>query len=59
MYVNTNIFLDDVKKALEWTRELLKIDPEHVRAVGNIPHYEKAVAQREEKLWKKRRGVCI
>lgn len=56
-YISFSYYLlDDVRRALEWTRELLKIDPEHVRALGNIPHYEKAVAQREEQLWKKRRG---
>lgn len=56
LYYNS---VDDVREALEWTRELLQLDPQHARALGNIPHYEKAVAEIEEKLLKRRRGVCI
>ncbi|CAH0714461.1 unnamed protein product, partial [Brenthis ino] len=52
----SHYLLDDVKSALEWTRELLSVDPKHVRALGNIPHYEKTLAEREAKLMKRRRG---
>ncbi|CAG9119278.1 unnamed protein product [Plutella xylostella] len=48
--------LDDVKSAMEWTKRLLELDPEHDRALGNVPHYEKSLAEEKQNLNKKRRG---
>ncbi|XP_048480619.1 prolyl 4-hydroxylase subunit alpha-1 [Plutella xylostella] len=48
--------LDDVKSAMEWTKRLLELDPEHDRALGNVPHYEKSLAEEKHNLNKKRRG---
>ncbi|CAH2108424.1 unnamed protein product [Euphydryas editha] len=52
----TYFLLDDVRSALYWTQKLLALDPDHERARGNIPHYTKALMERENKLSKKRRG---
>ncbi|XP_045528903.1 prolyl 4-hydroxylase subunit alpha-1 isoform X2 [Pieris brassicae] len=48
--------LGDVKSALEWTKKMLSLDPKHVRARGNVPHYNKIISEDEEKLRRRRRG---
>ncbi|XP_038214789.1 prolyl 4-hydroxylase subunit alpha-1 isoform X2 [Zerene cesonia] len=52
----SHYLMGDVKTALEWTKKMLAIDPKHVRARGNVPHYNKIIAENEEKLRKRRRG---
>ncbi|CAK1600873.1 unnamed protein product [Parnassius mnemosyne] len=52
----SHYLLGDVRKALEWTNKLLEVDPTHPRARGNVPHFQKSIAEQEEKLRKKRRG---
>lgn len=51
------MFAGELEQALEWTHKLLKKDPKHPRAVGNVPHYEKAIAEREERRRRRERGV--
>ncbi|XP_049867834.1 prolyl 4-hydroxylase subunit alpha-1 isoform X2 [Pectinophora gossypiella] len=51
-----HFLLDDVHSAMEWTKKLLALDPKHVRARGNIPHYQKLIDEENERLKKKRRG---
>lgn len=51
------LFLGDTRSALEWTHKLLAVDPKHSRAKGNIPHYQKSIAEEEQRLRKERRGV--
>ncbi|KAH9642930.1 hypothetical protein HF086_011287, partial [Spodoptera exigua] len=48
--------LGDTRSALEWTHKLLAVDPKHTRAKGNIPHYQKSIAEEELRLRKERRG---
>lgn len=48
--------LGDTRNALEWTHKLLAVDPAHPRAKGNIPHYQKSIAEEELRLRKERRG---
>ncbi|XP_073949588.1 prolyl 4-hydroxylase subunit alpha-1 [Choristoneura fumiferana] len=56
-YIGFSYFLTgDVKSALEWTHKLLEIDPNHPRARGNIPHYEKTIKEQEKQNKKKQRG---
>ncbi|KAJ0175458.1 hypothetical protein K1T71_008617 [Dendrolimus kikuchii] len=56
-YISFSLYmLDDVKEALIWTEKLLKLDPNHTRARGNVPHYKKALAKEKEKLKKDKRG---
>ncbi|CAG4974243.1 unnamed protein product [Parnassius apollo] len=56
-YISFSYYLlGDVRKALEWTNKLLEVDPTHPRARGNVPHFQKSIAEQEEKLRKKRRG---
>lgn len=38
----------NVDSALTLTNELLEIVPNHSRARGNIPHYEKALKENKE-----------
>ncbi|CAH0406899.1 unnamed protein product [Chilo suppressalis] len=56
-YISFSYYLlGDVTNALEWTKKLLEVDPNHSRARNNIPHYQKAIAEEEVKLAKKKRG---
>lgn len=56
-YIGFAYYLNgDVKTALEWTQRLLSVDPKHVRARGNIPHYQKTIAEQEAELKKQQRG---
>ncbi|XP_072939293.1 prolyl 4-hydroxylase subunit alpha-1-like [Epargyreus clarus] len=48
--------LGDSRTAMEWTKKLLEVDPKHPRAGGNIPHYEKAIAEEDHTLKRRRRG---
>ncbi|XP_045495201.1 prolyl 4-hydroxylase subunit alpha-1 isoform X1 [Colias croceus] len=52
----SHYLLGDVKTALEWTKKMLALDPKHVRASGNVQHYNKFISETEEKLRKRRRG---
>lgn len=42
------VFSGNVDSALTLTNELLEIVPDHSRARGNIPHYEKALKENKE-----------
>ncbi|XP_030020588.1 prolyl 4-hydroxylase subunit alpha-2 isoform X2 [Manduca sexta] len=56
-YIGFSYYLKgDAKTAIEWTKKLLAIDPKHPRAKGNIPHYQKALADQAADLKKKQRG---
>ncbi|XP_077287103.1 prolyl 4-hydroxylase subunit alpha-1-like isoform X2 [Arctopsyche grandis] len=44
----SNYMIGNVDRALSLTNELLEIIPDHVRAKGNIPHYEKALREKRE-----------
>ncbi|KPJ11199.1 Prolyl 4-hydroxylase subunit alpha-1 [Papilio machaon] len=46
----------DVKAALQWTKKLLALEPKHPRARGNVPHFQKTIAETEVKLKRRRRG---
>ncbi|XP_050664933.1 prolyl 4-hydroxylase subunit alpha-1-like isoform X13 [Leptidea sinapis] len=52
----TNYLLGDMKGALEWTKKLLKVNPNNKRARGNIPHYHRLIAEQEEALKHHRHG---
>nr|XP_034827160.1 prolyl 4-hydroxylase subunit alpha-1 isoform X1 [Maniola hyperantus] len=52
----SHYMLDDVKKAMLWTRKLLELEPDHARARGNLPHYKKALDEREANLKRRLRG---
>ncbi|CAK1540610.1 unnamed protein product [Leptosia nina] len=52
----SHYLLGDVKTALIWTKKMLALEPNHVRAKGNVPHYNKIIAEDEEKLRRRRRG---
>ncbi|XP_052739287.1 prolyl 4-hydroxylase subunit alpha-1 [Bicyclus anynana] len=52
----SHYLLDDVKKAMLWTKKLLDLDPEHSRALGNLPHYKKALEEKEAKNKRRLRG---
>ncbi|XP_050346724.1 prolyl 4-hydroxylase subunit alpha-1 isoform X4 [Nymphalis io] len=49
--------LGDIRNALNWTSKLLKLDPSHERAKGNIPHYQDALFKRQSDHTTKLRGV--
>lgn len=49
----------DIKTALDWTLELLKLDPKHSRALGNIPYFKKLIAEEKAEQKKLQRGVRI
>lgn len=56
-YISFSYYLlGDTRSALEWTQKLLAVDPKHVRAKGNVPHYQKSIAEEEQRLRKERRG---
>ncbi|XP_050346722.1 prolyl 4-hydroxylase subunit alpha-1 isoform X2 [Nymphalis io] len=48
--------LGDIRNALNWTSKLLKLDPSHERAKGNIPHYQDALFKRQSDHTTKLRG---
>lgn len=48
-----------MRSAIVWTNKLLKLDPKHARARGNIPHYQKTLNEERERLRIQRRGVCV
>ncbi|KAL4716402.1 hypothetical protein ACJJTC_006764 [Scirpophaga incertulas] len=48
--------LGDIKSAMAWTKQLLQLNPNHKRALGNIPHYQKAIREQEAKEKKQQRG---
>ncbi|KAL0881008.1 hypothetical protein ABMA27_002151 [Loxostege sticticalis] len=52
----SHYLLGDVRTALEWTKKLLVLDPKHPRAPGNIPHYQKTIAEEEARKLKRLRG---
>ncbi|XP_063822673.1 prolyl 4-hydroxylase subunit alpha-1-like [Ostrinia nubilalis] len=52
----SHYLLGDVRVALEWTKKLLELDPKHPRAPGNIPHYQKTIAEQEAKKLLRLRG---
>ncbi|KAM3964090.1 prolyl 4-hydroxylase subunit alpha-1 isoform 2-T3 [Aphomia sociella] len=52
----SHYMLGNIKTALEWTKKLLEIDPDHPRARGNIPHYEKEMEEEDVQLKRRRRG---
>ncbi|XP_026752045.1 prolyl 4-hydroxylase subunit alpha-2-like isoform X1 [Galleria mellonella] len=52
----SHYMLGDVRKAIEWTKTLLKLAPNHPRARGNIPHYMKEIEEEDTKLKRRRRG---
>ncbi|XP_039751146.1 prolyl 4-hydroxylase subunit alpha-1 isoform X1 [Pararge aegeria] len=52
----SHYLLDDVKTALLWTKKLLELDPNHTRALGNLPHYNKAMDEIEAKRKQRLRG---
>ncbi|CAH2076657.1 unnamed protein product, partial [Iphiclides podalirius] len=52
----SHYLLGDVEKALEWTKKLLALDPEHPRARGNVPHFQRTIQEKEARLRRKRRG---
>ncbi|XP_026732726.1 prolyl 4-hydroxylase subunit alpha-1-like [Trichoplusia ni] len=56
-YISFSYYLlGDTRSALEWTNKLLAVDPKHVRAKGNVPHYKKSIEEEEARLRKERRG---
>ncbi|XP_014363385.2 prolyl 4-hydroxylase subunit alpha-1-like [Papilio machaon] len=52
----SHYLLGDVKAALQWTKKLLALEPKHPRARGNVPHFQKTIAETEVKLKRRRRG---
>ncbi|CAG9578884.1 unnamed protein product [Danaus chrysippus] len=52
----SHYLLGDLKSAIEWTKNLLLIEPKHSRAAGNLPHYQKALQEKELKAKKRRKG---
>ncbi|XP_059046367.1 prolyl 4-hydroxylase subunit alpha-2-like isoform X2 [Achroia grisella] len=52
----SHYMIGDVKTALDWTKKLLKLDPNHTRASGNIPHYMKDIEEEDVKQKRRRRG---
>ncbi|XP_013176705.1 PREDICTED: prolyl 4-hydroxylase subunit alpha-1-like [Papilio xuthus] len=51
--------LDDGQKALEWTTKLFSIDPNHQRALSNIPFYLKSVAEKKARLQNNNTEVMV
>ncbi|KPI92759.1 Prolyl 4-hydroxylase subunit alpha-2 [Papilio xuthus] len=52
----SHYLLGEVKAALQWTKKLLALEPKHPRARGNVPHFQKTIAEKEARLKRKRRG---
>lgn len=55
----TNYLQDNIVEALHWTEELVTLAPRHPRAVGNIPHYKKAIEEKKAQEDKKLRGEVV
>ncbi|XP_075974422.1 prolyl 4-hydroxylase subunit alpha-1-like isoform X2 [Anticarsia gemmatalis] len=52
-YISFSYYLlGDTRNALEWTNKLLEVEPKHTRAKGNVPHYQKSIAEEEARLRK-------
>ncbi|XP_013187300.1 prolyl 4-hydroxylase subunit alpha-1 [Amyelois transitella] len=59
-YIGFSHYLSgDVRGALHWTKRLLEIEPNHPRALGNVPHYEKSIKEEEAKIKKRQRGETL
>ncbi|XP_050664918.1 prolyl 4-hydroxylase subunit alpha-1-like isoform X1 [Leptidea sinapis] len=54
-----NYLLGDIEVALEWTKKLLTVNPNHQRARGNVPHYNKMITEEKEAMKRRRRGIII
>nr|XP_032515157.1 prolyl 4-hydroxylase subunit alpha-1 [Danaus plexippus plexippus] len=52
----SHYLLGDLKSAIEWTKNLLLVEPKHSRAAGNLPHYQKALQDKELQAKKRRKG---
>ncbi|XP_053612410.1 prolyl 4-hydroxylase subunit alpha-1 isoform X2 [Plodia interpunctella] len=55
----SHYLLGNVRDALKWTKKLLEIDPNHSRAKGNIPYFEKMIKEEEAKIKKRQRGETL
>ncbi|XP_073949033.1 prolyl 4-hydroxylase subunit alpha-1-like [Choristoneura fumiferana] len=55
--VFSHFFIGDVKSALEWTKILLELDPDHPQAHVNMLHFEKTITEQEKRKEKKQNSV--
>ena len=49
----------NLRRALKYTDELLKLDPEHPRAVGNKVYYEDTLKNQKDEEKRKGERVCF
>ncbi|XP_013142463.1 PREDICTED: prolyl 4-hydroxylase subunit alpha-2-like [Papilio polytes] len=52
----SHYLLGEVQHALQWTRKLLALEPQHPRARGNVPHFQKTIAEADARMKRRRRG---
>lgn len=52
----SHYLMGELEQAVEWTEKVLEKDPLHPRAIGNVPHFKKAIIDKEDRIRRRNRG---